>query len=133
MTPNTDPNHRPNRWAQLKKQLTRPLTDRDTQTAVNLNPQTDLTAEQIRALLSLIDTTEKRRKVLGDLCTLTEHIAPLFIYSDSPYLGDHSHPLYKIGITVNELIGVLLKRDECLRKKNYRGGKVVEVVNIPSR
>lgn len=103
--------HRPDQWARLKQQL----------------KQSDLTPSQVGALLALIDTTEKRQRVLSDLCTLREHIEPLFVYGDSPYLGDHSHPLCKILITANEIIGVLLKHNERLAIKELRGGKVVGV------
>lgn len=97
---------------------------------ITLNPQSDLTATQATELLMLIDTTEKRQRVLNDLCTLRALAEPLFIFPDSPHRGDFKHPLFKIMTTANELISILLKRDERLTMQHHKGGCVVVVETV---
>lgn len=59
---------------------------------ITLNPQSDLTRGSIESLLRLIDTPDKRRKVLTDLCTLREHLEGLFGFTTSPLVSEKAHP-----------------------------------------
>lgn len=121
------------------RQLTQPRTPKQraflfpkcVSMEITVNPQSDLTRGKIESLLRLIDTPEKRRGVLSDLCTLRENLIGLFDYEDSPMRENREqNPLFKILLTANEIIGSLLISGERLRNRGTRFGEVVEVAGI---
>lgn len=96
---------------------------------ITLNPQSDLTREKVESLLRLIDTPDKRRGVLSDLCTLRENLVGLFGYESSPFANDKTHPLWKIMLTSNEIIGsLLISGGDELINRHSKYGEIVEVV-----
>lgn len=100
---------------------------------VELNPLCDLSNSQVTALLSLVDTPEKRQQVVNDLGTLSEYLADLFIYADSPLSGHHSHPLYSLLHTSNDMVGILMHPGERLTTVpgKYGNTLVVEPRVVP--
>ena len=84
--------------------------------------------KKIESFLRLIDTTEKRRNFLTDLCTLREYLDKMFNYEGSRFEHKKSHPAYRIMITANEIIGSLLLVGDNLKYTPTGNGVVVEVV-----
>ena len=94
---------------------------------ITLNPNSDLTRGMVESLLKMMDTPEKRRNVLNELCTLRENIEGLFVYETSPFPMDKENPLFRILLMANDMIGDLIKPGEVLINRVSRYGKVVEV------
>ena len=99
---------------------------------ITLNPNSDLTRGMVESLLKMMDTPEKRRTVLNDLCTLRENIEGLFIYETSPFPMDKGNPLFRILLMTNDMIGDLMKPGERLITRISKYGKIVEVKRTPN-
>lgn len=57
----------------------------------------------------------------------------MFAYASSPLKGQKSHPLYRMMLTANELVGVLLGDGERLSVRREEHGSVVEVIDLPEQ
>lgn len=78
---------------------------------------TFLPPETLIRFAELFQSEEDYLRIMGDLCTIREHIENLFQYKNTPLHGNKEHPVFKIASTINELIGELLSAgDYSLRR-----------------
>ena len=96
--------------------------------AIEINQQTDLTDNQINALLQLIDTPQKRCEVLQSLYVIASNLEKFCVYRDSPLRGQPDNPIYKLLLTANNIIGCLLKPSDKVLPRPFNGGEIVEVI-----
>ena len=66
----------------------------------------------LRRFAELFQSEEDYLRIMGDLCTIREHLANLFQYEGTPLQGNKEHPVFKIASSINEIIGELLSAGE---------------------
>ena len=88
---------------------------------------TFLTPETLTHFAGLFKTEEDYLRIMGDLCTIREHLANLFQYENTPLQGNTEHPIFKIASTINEIIGELLTGEYALRITPTRYGNTISL------
>lgn len=74
--------------------------------------ETFLPPKTLTRLAELFQTEEDYLRIMGDLCTIREYMANLFVYEGTPLQGNQEHPVFKIASTINDIIGELLSAGE---------------------
>lgn len=64
-------------------------------------------------------------RIMGDLCTIREHLANLFQYENTPLQGNTEHPVFKIASTLNEIVGALLTGKHTLITTPTKYGNII--------
>ena len=86
---------------------------------------TFLTQETLNHFAGLFKTEADYLRIMGDLCTIREHLANLFQYEGTPLQGNEEHPIFKITSTINEIIGELLTGEYSLQITRTRYGNTI--------
>lgn len=81
----------------------------------------------------LFGSEEDYLKIMGDLCTIREHLSKFFEFEDSPLHGDETHPIVTVTKSLNEVIGTLLFGNFSLHTIPTDRGTVVRLVNNQKR
>lgn len=92
--------------------------------------KTTLTAREIGSFARLFATEKDYSRIMGDLCTIREYMANLFVYEGTPLQGNEEHPVFKIACTLNEIIGSLLKPNYHLYTNPTQYGKTISLINF---
>ncbi len=141
MNPNTDPSHRPNRWARLKKQLTRARADRDTATHLKefaylyiskrglWDDFTEWMAEHSDTnpcdpIFEFVGSQERQLNGLTQQLNLTQSKAEMYQKSEQFYyglLGKKDEQINRLITMVANLTDTTVKqREEIVRLKKQR-------------
>lgn len=141
MNSNTNPSHRPNRWARLKKQLTRARADRDTATHLKefaylyicqeglwddftewMAQQTD--TNPCNPVFDFVGSQERQLNGLTQQLNLTQSKAEMYQKSEQFYyglLGKKDEQINRLITMVANLTDTTVKqREEIVRLKKQR-------------
>lgn len=66
-------------------------------------------------------------RIMGDLCTIREHLSSMFQYEGTPLQGNTEHPVFKIATTLNEIIEALLTGKHYLISTQTRYGRIIKL------
>lgn len=89
---------------------------------------TALTPEALTSFAGLFRTEEDYCRIMGDLCTIREHLSRYFEFADAPLHGNFEHPIFKIACTLNNIIGSLLNGDYRLLQTSTTNGSIIRIV-----
>ena len=78
---------------------------------------------------SLFKSEEDYCRIMGDLCTIREHLSKFFEFEDSPLAGQTGHPIFKMASTLNDIVGFLLKQNYSLMSVVTAQGTIIKLVD----
>ena len=88
-------------------------------------PETMLPENLLKQFARVFHTNEDYLRIMGDLCTVREHLSSLFQYEGTPLRGNTEHPIFKIATTLDEIIGALLTGEHSLTPTPTQYGKII--------